>query len=267
MINIDSEVRKTQQDGFKEADAIAKVCQDIILNAISCSSYNENVTIKGGIVMRSLSHNARRATQDVDIDFIRYSLEDESIKRFVQNLNNIDGLSIELYGKLEELKQQDYHGKRVYIKIMDSFGFEVTTKVDIGVHKHFDIKQEDFCFDIALTDDGVNLLINSKEQIFTEKLRSILKFGTRSTRYKDIFDMYWLSNQLDRTELLHCFDILIFSDSGMKENSIKDIERRIRKVLENQDFRKHISGSKKNWLDTEDDKACDGILYYLKSLL
>ena len=53
----------------------------------------------------------------------------------------------------------------------------------------------------------------------------------------------------------------------MKENSIKDIERRIRKVLENQDFRKHISGSKKNWLDTEDDKACDGILYYLKSLL
>lgn len=38
MINIDSEVRKTQQDGFKEADAIAKVCQDIILNAISCVS-------------------------------------------------------------------------------------------------------------------------------------------------------------------------------------------------------------------------------------
>ena len=34
MINIDSEVRKTQQDGFKEADAIAKVCQDIILDAI-----------------------------------------------------------------------------------------------------------------------------------------------------------------------------------------------------------------------------------------
>lgn len=27
MINIDSEVRKTQQDGFKEAGAIAKVCQ------------------------------------------------------------------------------------------------------------------------------------------------------------------------------------------------------------------------------------------------
>lgn len=190
MINIDSEIKKTQLEGYKEDDATAKVCQDIILNAISRSSLNENVTIKGGVVMRSISHNARRATQDVDIDFIRYSLADESVKLFVQKLNNIDGLKIELYGKLEELKQQDYHGKRAYIKITDSFGFEVTSKVDLGVHKHMDIKQEEFCFDIALQNNSVSLLINSKEQMFTEKLRSILKFGTHSTRYKDIFDLY-----------------------------------------------------------------------------
>jgi len=266
MINIDSEIKKTQQEGYKEEDATAKVCQDIILNAISRSSLNENVTIKGGVVMRSISHNARRATQDVDIDFIRYSLADDSIRTFVEKLNNIDGLKIELYGKLEELKQQDYHGKRAYIKITDSFGFEVTSKVDLGVHKHLDVKQEEFCFDIALQEDGVSLLINSKEQMFTEKLRSILKFGTRSTRYKDIFDLYWLCSQLNKKELLHCFDIFIFSDSGMKENTIEDIQRRIGKVLENQDFRKLISSSKKNWLDTEDDQACERLMDFLKNL-
>ena len=263
MISIESEIQKTKLEGFKEEDATAKVCQDIIINAISRSSLSENVTIKGGVVMRSISHNARRTTQDIDIDFIRYSLADDSIKHFVEKLNNIDGLKIELYGKLEELKQQDYHGKRAYIKITDSFGFEVTSKVDLGVHKHLDIKQDEFCFDIALQDDGVSLLINSKEQMFTEKFRSILKFGTRSTRYKDIFDLYWLSSQLNKEELLHCFDIYIFSDSGMKENSIEDIQRRIGKVLENQDFRKLVSGSKKNWLDTEDDQACDGLLEFL----
>ena len=83
MINIDSMIKKTQQEGFKEEDATAKVCQDIILNAISRSSLNENITIKGGIVMRSISQNARRATQDIDIDFIRYSLADVSIRHFV----------------------------------------------------------------------------------------------------------------------------------------------------------------------------------------
>ena len=266
MINIDSVIKRTQKEGYKEEDATAKVCQDIILNAISRSTLSENVTIKGGVVMRSISHNARRATQDVDIDFIRYSLADDSIRRFVEKLNNTDGLKIELYGKLEELKQQDYHGKRAYIKITDSFGFEVTSKVDFGVHKHLDIKQEEFCFDIALQNDSVSLLINSKEQMFTEKLRSILKFGARSTRYKDIFDLFWLSGLLDKNELLHCFDVFIFSDPGMKENNIEDVKRRIEKVIGNQDFRKLVSDSKKNWLDTEDDQACDGLLKFLSSL-
>lgn len=36
---------------------------------------------------------------------------------------------------------------------------------------------------IAYLDDGPTLLINSKEQMFTEKLRSILKFGPTSTRH------------------------------------------------------------------------------------
>ena len=43
---------------------------------IAGSSLNRNVTIKGGVVMRSKTKNIRRATQDLDIDFIRYSLAD-----------------------------------------------------------------------------------------------------------------------------------------------------------------------------------------------
>lgn len=58
----------------------AKLCQDIIIKAIAQSSLNRNVTIKGGVVMRSLSKNARRATQDLDLDFIRYSISEESVR-------------------------------------------------------------------------------------------------------------------------------------------------------------------------------------------
>lgn len=130
---------------------------------------------------------------DIDLDFIRYSLADEAIDAFVRKLNCQDGITVERVGEIEELKQQDYHGKRIYIKITDSKGFSIENKLDFGVHTHFNIDQEEFCFDIAYDDEGASLLINSNEQMFVEKLRSLLRFGALSSRYKDIFDMYFLS--------------------------------------------------------------------------
>ena len=51
------------------------------------------------------------------------------------------------------------------------------------------IEQEVYCFDIAYDDEGASLLINSNEQMLSEKLRSLLKFGTFSTRFKDIYEL------------------------------------------------------------------------------
>ena len=132
-------ISKTIKEGYDEENAEAKVCQDIILKAIANSSLKDNVTIKGGIVMRSISHNIRRATQDIDIDFIRYSLGDDSIIKFINKLNCIDGLNIRIIGKIDELKHQDYHGKRIYIQIEDFDGDVIESKLDIGVHKDLSI--------------------------------------------------------------------------------------------------------------------------------
>jgi predicted nucleotidyltransferase component of viral defense system len=79
-MNLEELRRKYLENGFSLANASAKICQDIILNKISKSKMNKNVTIKGGIVMYALSNDKRRATRDLDLDFIKYSLADESIK-------------------------------------------------------------------------------------------------------------------------------------------------------------------------------------------
>ena len=151
--------------------------------------------------MRSISNDARRATQDMDIDFIRYSLSDDSIRQFIKKLDCLEGIHIRQTGKITELKQQDYHGKRVYVIISDDIGDSIESKIDLGVHKNLNIEQDEFCFDIACYDGSATLLINSKEQMFTEKLRSLLKFGPNSTRYKDIFDMFYLADTLQHNRL------------------------------------------------------------------
>ena len=50
--------------------------------------------------MRGKTKNVRRATKDVDLDFIRYSLSDESINAFVQKLNCLDGYRLSAMGRL-----------------------------------------------------------------------------------------------------------------------------------------------------------------------
>ena len=96
-------------DGLAMDLASSRVCQDIVLMAISDSSLNRNVTIKGGVVMRSITNNNRRATRDIDLDFIHYSLNDDYIRMFVDKMNCIPGIKISIDGQIEELKHQDYH--------------------------------------------------------------------------------------------------------------------------------------------------------------
>ena len=144
MIDIEKMIRKEIENGYGDANAQSKVCQDLIIKAISKSRLNRNVTIKGGVVMRNKTGNVRRATQDIDLDFIRYSLGDESIDLFIDMLNCLDGLMVTRVGDIKELKQQDYHGKRVFVRITDSNGFFIENKIDLGVHNRLDIEQEEY---------------------------------------------------------------------------------------------------------------------------
>lgn len=266
MLNIKNMVSAEIDNGYNEITAPAKVCQDIILKAISVGNLRHNITIKGGVVMRSKTGNIRRATQDLDMDFLRYPLTDVAIDEFVTKMNCLDGIRIERIGNIEELKQQEYKGKRIYIRILDSSGYEIESKIDLGVHSKLDISQEEYCFDIALDDEGVNLLINSNEQMFVEKLRSLLKFGAQSTRYKDVFDIDYLSRHVDSKKLHACLDSYIFNDKQMKENNIIDVQNRARQIFSDKLYMKRLSASKKNWTDESIATIIRNITAFLKSL-
>lgn len=255
--------------GYSPEDAESKVAQDIILLAITNSRFSSNITIKGGVVMHSISNDIRRATRDLDLDFIKYSLEDESIRNFIFELNkSISEIEIKIIRNIKPLHHQDYDGKRVYLKMTDSTHFFLTTKLDIGVYKNFDIEQDEYCFNLDIIGKNANLLINSKEQIFSEKLKSLLRLGALSTRYKDLFDFYYLIKEtdLDKNKLCKCIDILIFNDETMRENNFQDISHRLNFVLHSKNYRNNLTDPKVNWLDVSVDDAIKTVLDYVSSL-
>lgn len=268
-MNIKDAILFYQNKGYEYADAESKVSQDIVLSKIWNSKYKNNITIKGGVVMYNISNNIRRATRDLDIDFIKYSLEDESIRNFIYSLNNDkDNIKIEIVGNIASLHHQDYDGKRVLIKISDKYGNSINTKLDIGVHKLFELEQEEYYFDLSLINKQINLLINSKEQIFVEKLKSLLKLGFVSTRYKDIFDFYYLVNisKLNKKKLFKNIEILIFNDDKMRENNIEDILNRLSKTLKSSRYINHLNDPVVNWLDIPIEDAINSLLKYIEEL-
>ena len=206
--------------------------------------------------MRSLTGDIRRATQDMDIDFIRYSLADEAIQRFVDDINIFDDIHIEISGAIEPLKHQDYQGKCMTID----------SKIDLGVHKDLSIQQEEYCFDVCMDDEGASLLINSREQMLTEKLRSLLKFGPLSTRFKDIFDICYLVDHVNRQTLDACINHYIFSDEGMRENSYPDIIKRLQGTFDNRRYQSRIKTSRKNWLGIREQDAFQKIIAFFQAI-
>lgn len=265
-MNLMDEVDKIRNEGYSEANAEAKLCQDIIISAISKSSLNRNVTIKGGVVMRSLSGEVRRATQDIDLDFIRYSISEESIKLFVEKLNCLDGLKLRIAPPIEELKHQDYKGKRIYIEVSDTDGNVLSSKMDIGVHKDLDIEQEEYCFDVCYNEESASVLINSKAQMITEKLKSMIRFGTRSTRYKDVFDICYLSELVDRSQLQKCIEKYILSDSTIGVTTIEGIKKRAERIFTNSTYKKQVERSRKNWLDLSVEEVLKKDLAFIQGL-
>lgn len=217
--------------------------------------------------MMAISKDIRRATQDLDIDFIRYSLDDSAIEAFIEKLNDKD-IKIKITSPIKRLHHQDYDGKRVFIEISDNFGNIFSTKLDIGVHKDIDIDQDELCFDLGTHSNNVILLANSKEQICVEKIKSLLKFGITSTRYKDIFDIYYLINKsdFDKYRFLTYLDKLIFKNELIQENDITELQNSLKFTLSNKRFKSMVNTAKNNWLELSIDDTINSILDFISSL-
>lgn len=268
MINLLESINFYIEKGYEDAYASSKVAQDIILSKIAKSNFKNNITVKGGVVMFNITNDKRRATIDIDIDLIRYAIEDESIILLFNKLNEIDdGIKIIVNKKIKTLKHQDYHGKRVNIVLKDSYKNQIETKIDIGVHKNLSLKQEEYMFNFEIFNDSMLLFINTKEQIFVEKLSSMLKHGIRTTRYKDVYDFYYLITEgnMDKSLLIELINLYCINEDSRLKN-IQDVKNELEKIFRNKNFLQNVSSSRYNWIEEDINKVLETILNFIKDL-
>ena len=55
MMNFDALKDRLVADGYSDDTAYAKIAHDIVLKAVQDSGFHDNLTVKGGVVMSSLT--------------------------------------------------------------------------------------------------------------------------------------------------------------------------------------------------------------------
>ncbi len=250
--------------GYRLEEARAKVAHDAVLYALYKSGYKNKTTIKGGVVMCELTQEVRRTTMDIDIGVMHLSISETSIRRMITRWARLTGFQIKIFGTIQELRQDDYRGKRIYLDISDgTIKHPVRTKIDISVQTHDTILQEERQFEILASEKKAALFANSKEQIFVEKLLSLIKHGIMSTRTKDIFDMYFLKDSLNPQTLEHCISTLILQNKKCPLKSPDEILDVLRRTFQSRRILRDMSAPKSNWLKLKPSVVIDELMNFL----
>ena len=121
-----------------------------------------------------------------------------------------------------------------------------------------------FSFDI---NKHLFLKVNPCEQIFIEKLISLARFGSLSTRYKDVYDIYYLiaSNKLDVKKTKQYLNLFL-SSSRRKPHDISEIISVVADTLNNEQFIIDASEPAYKWVDADFGVIKNTILEYLNRL-
>lgn len=259
-------IRKYYEAGNTINESRNLAAEEIVLTKIAASKYKDKITLKGGILMFNLTKNQRRVTNDIDIDLIKFPISEKSIRELFIGLNKPnDYIVIYISGKPKELHHQDYHGLRIHTIIRDKENNSMNIKFDIGVNKYTKINQEKFVFCFIGRKEKILLLGNSTEQIFVEKTIAIAKFGPATTRYKDVYDIYYLIiHGLDNKKLVTIYN-QYFKNIQFPKN-LYDLENSIKETFENKHFINEISKTTNRWLDVNFDEIRNTIISFISKL-
>lgn len=192
---------KAKISGISYQQCLQLFMQEEFLRKLSKSGYEDNLILKGGLFIYTLTNFESRATIDVDFLLRGFSNSIEDVKsmigKIIETSTGNDFVSMTAKGFEEISPQRKYHGISTQI-IGQIKNVRVPFNVDIGVGDIIVPKAEERKINTQLPDfEKPVIKTYSLESTIAEKFDAILQRFELTGRMKDFYDIYYLARTFD----------------------------------------------------------------------
>lgn len=192
---------KAKISGISYQQCLQLFMQEEFLRKLSKSGYEDNLILKGGLFIYTLTNFESWATIDVDFLLRGFSNSIEDVKsmigKIIETSTGNDFVSMTAKGFEEISPQRKYHGISTQI-IGQIKNVRVPFNVDIGVGDIIVPKAEERRINTQLPDfEKPVIKTYSLESTIAEKFDAILQRFELTGRMKDFYDIYYLARTFD----------------------------------------------------------------------
>ena len=192
---------KAAESGRSYQLCLQLFCQEEFLRRLEKSKYAENLVLKGGLFIYSLTDFDSRVTVDVDFLLRQIPNTPEQLKAVLEEIiatptgNDFITFEIKDVAPIAVAKKYAGIGASVVARIKNT---KTPFSIDFGVGDVIVPKQEKRKIPTQLSDfDAPTVNTYSLETTIAEKIDAILSLMEFSSRMKDYYDIYYLANKFD----------------------------------------------------------------------
>ena len=192
---------KAKESGRSYQLCLQLFCQEEFLRRLEHSKYAENLVLKGGLFIYSVTDFDSRVTVDVDFLLRKVPNTPEQLKPVLEEIINTptgnDFITFEIkdIAPISVAKKYAGIGASLVARIKNT---RTPFSIDFGVGDVIVPKQEKRKISTQLEDfTAPTVNTYSLETTIAEKIDAILSLMEFSSRMKDYYDIYYLSNKFD----------------------------------------------------------------------
>lgn len=192
---------KAAESGRSYQLCLQLFCQEEFLRRLEKSKYAENLVLKGGLFIYSLTDFDSRVTVDVDFLLRKIPNTPEQLKAILEEIiavetgNDFVVFEVKDVAPIAVAKKYAGIGASVVARIKNT---KTPFSIDFGIGDVIVPKQEKRKIPTQLSDfDAPTVNTYSVETTIAEKVDAILSLMEFSSRMKDYYDIYYIANKFD----------------------------------------------------------------------